>query len=349
MDLLPLILSAMVTSFATARLLVATAPQHGRFTMDLPDLRRKAHRQPAPRVGGIGIYLGLLVCAALLAATEAGAILNAILLAAAPALSAGLLEDLTRRVAVGHRLAATLASGLLWCAFSGVAIRSVHVPGVDALLAQPVLAIAFTSVCIAGMANAINIVDGQHGLASGTAVIQLGAFALLAGGQGDWALVAACGALIAALLGFWAVNFPWGRLFLGDGGAYFTGLSVACVGILLPARHPAVSPWATLLVCAYPVTEVAYSALRRGMSGRRATEADGEHLHSLVALRVVGPALQHMDATLQNATVSVLMWLLAALPALAALLFPNHTLLLMTFAAMFALLYHSIYQRLARR
>ena len=78
-----------------------------------------------------------------------------------------------------------------------------------------------------GVANAINIIDGFNGLAAGSLLIMFGAFAWVAHRLGD-DLVFALAMLYAALvLGFFVVNFPHGKIFLGDGGAYFAGFLLA--------------------------------------------------------------------------------------------------------------------------
>ena len=65
------------------------------------------------------------------------------------------------------------------------------------------------------------------------------------------------------MLGFFVVNFPHGKIFLGDGGAYFCGFLLAALGVLLPARNPEVSAWTAILICAYPVIETLASMRRK--------------------------------------------------------------------------------------
>jgi UDP-N-acetylmuramyl pentapeptide phosphotransferase/UDP-N-acetylglucosamine-1-phosphate transferase len=154
--------------------------------------------------------------------------------------------------------------------------------------------------------------------------------------------------LAAAVAGFWLVNFPWGKLFLGDGGAYFAGFALAWIAVLLPMRNPAVSPWASLLVCGYPVIEVLYSVARRWNLGQSPGQPDRRHLHSMVASRIVLRHLRGVDPTLQNSAVSVLMWVCAAFPALLGVTFYGHTSTLVLCAVCSLLLYHLLYRRVAR-
>ncbi len=336
--------AAAATSLTLAALLVATAQHHGRYSMDLPVGVQKVHLHPVPRIGGLSIYLALWV--ALLGVEDRAArdILSTILVAGAPALTAGLLEDLTKRISISARLAATASSGILACWLGATAIHQLDLPVIDSLLRITPVAVLFTAFAVAGVANAINIIDGFNGLASGTAVIALAAIGTIALLAGDNALFLSAMVLAGCITGFWLVNFPWGKLFLGDGGAYFAGFAVAWMAVLLPARNEAVSPWASLLACAYPIIEVLYSIARRRRQRVSPGHADRQHLHSLVAARIVQPRTGSLPPALQNSAVSVLMWLCAAVPALAAVVLRSNTPALISFALVAALLYHWLYR-----
>ena len=151
------------------------------------------------------------------------------------------------------------------------------------------------------------------------------------------------------MAGFWLVNFPWGRLFLGDGGAYFSGFTLAWLSVELFARNANVSPWASVLICAYPFVEVAYSILRRRLERRSPGEADRNHLHSLVAMHVVHPRLMHLHPNLRNAAVSVVMWVCAIVPVVPAIFFPGRPDILVPCLGGCFLAYHLLYRRLATR
>jgi UDP-N-acetylmuramyl pentapeptide phosphotransferase/UDP-N-acetylglucosamine-1-phosphate transferase len=316
--------------------------------MDLPVGVQKVHATPTPRVGGIAVYLALLIARTELRRPEVLDILDTVLVAGLPALVIGLLEDITKRAGVRLRLAATIVSGLLASWMGGVKLTHLDVPLLDSLLTAAPLAWVATAIAVGGVANAINMIDGFHGLASGVTTIALLAIAAVAASVGDSSLALTAVVLAAAVAGFWLVNFPWGKLFLGDGGAYFAGFALAWLAVLLPMRNPAVSPWASLLICGYPVIEALYSIARRCFSRRSPGQADGAHLHSLIASRFVRRRLRGVDPALQNPAVSVLMWICAAIPALLGVTFRASTLWLALGALACALLYHWLYRQVAR-
>jgi UDP-N-acetylmuramyl pentapeptide phosphotransferase/UDP-N-acetylglucosamine-1-phosphate transferase len=344
----PAIAAAVLTALGVSALVVLTQRHHGHLTMDSILGVQKFHVHPTPRVGGVGIYLGLLVAWLLAKDPVASQILQTIVLAGIPALAFGLLEDITQRVGVLPRLLATMASGVLAWWMSGVALNSLDIPLVDDALKLLPVAVVLTAFAVGGVANAINIIDGFHGLASGTVMIALLALAAIAAEAGDASLALACVLVAAAVAGFWLLNFPWGKIFLGDGGAYFAGFALAWLAVLLHMRNPGVSAWAGLLVCAYPVIEVIYSIVRRYRQRQSPGAPDSLHLHSLVQTQVIRKMLPHWPHNGRNAAVSPLMWGYAAMPASLAVVWYNDPawwLVLVLLACVGV--YHLIYKRLA--
>ena len=82
------------------------------------------------------------------------------------------------------------------------------------------------------------------------------------------------------------VNFPLGKIFLGDGGAYFAGFLLAGLGVLLPMRNPETSAWTAILICAYPVIETLASMRRKARrDGHSVGQPDRVHFHMLAHRR----------------------------------------------------------------
>jgi UDP-N-acetylmuramyl pentapeptide phosphotransferase/UDP-N-acetylglucosamine-1-phosphate transferase len=344
----PLAVAAtLIASYLLAQALVLSAHKHGHFTMDLPGAVQKFHSSPTPRVGGIAIYIAVAVAWLLVSGRAETKLLSTVLVAGMPALFIGLTEDVTKRVSVRTRLLLTMGSGGLAALWAGIGLTRVEVPPADVLLAYWPVAVLFTAFAVGGVANAINIIDGFHGLASGTVIISSLALSAIAMSLGDVPLATIALVLAAAVAGFWLVNFPWGKLFLGDGGAYFSGFALAWLSVELLARHPGVSPWASVLLCGYPTIEVLYSVMRRRRQHRSPGEADRGHLHSLVATQVVQPRLAALHPNLRNAAVSILMWGCATVPVLPAIFFPGRPDILLPALGLCVLGYHVLYRRLA--
>ena len=328
--------------------LVLTQRWHGRFSLDGAVGVQKMHTQPTPRVGGVAIALGLAVAYSL-AAPGVQAILGPTLLAGVPAFAAGLLEDIIKKVGVLPRLLATMLSGLLAWYLTGIAMQNTGVPPLDWLLTYLPLAVVFTAFAVGGVANAINIIDGFNGLAAGTVAILLGAMGVMSLQLGDAPLATVCFVVAAVALGFGAINWPLGKLFLGDGGAYLLGFLVGWLAVLLPMRHPEINAWATLLVCAYPVLEVAFSVRRRRKrEGHHPGQPDKAHLHHFIHRRLVPKLVASRGEVLRNGFTSPFCWLYAALPATWAVLFAQNTPMLMLGLALAVLVYGALYARLTQ-
>ncbi len=338
---------AASVALLVALLLVATQRWHGHLSLDSTEGVQKFHTLPTPRVGGVAILLGLLVGYALSGPGHRG-LLGPLLLAGTPAIVFGLTEDLTKQVSVRTRLLATMACGLLGWGLTGLSITDANLYGLDWVLSCTVMSVAFTAFAVGGVANAINIIDGFNGLAAGTVIIILAGFCLMASAQGDADLAGIALILVGAMLGFGVVNWPLGRIFLGDGGAYFVGFAVAWLAVLMLARHEEVSAWAPMLVCGYPVLEVFFSIARRRRRGLSPGTADRLHMHSLVRRRVVRALLPRASLLVRNSVTGALMWSAALVPTVIAVSWPTNTPVLMLGFGVCALLYAAVYTRLTQ-
>lgn len=346
-DLLSAFMAGSI-ALLVALLLVRTQHWHGHLSMDSDQGVQKFHTSPTPRVGGIAIAVGV-VAGYLFANAGSQTLLGPLILAGIPAFAFGLLEDVTKRVSVRTRLLATMGCGVLGWAMTGYSITSADLPGLDWLLGFTLFSVLFTAFAVGGIANAINIIDGFNGLSSGAALIALAALGTIAGLEGDAPLVTLCAILAAAVAGFWLVNFPWGKLFLGDGGAYFVGFALAWVAVLLLMRNPRVSAWTALLACGYPVIEVLYSMWRRWRNKHSPGAPDCRHLHSLIKTQLILPFLPGWNPQLRNAAVSPVIWLYAALPASLAVWLEGASRPVLA-SAFFGcvIVYHLAYRQLAK-
>lgn len=343
--------AALLCAFSVSLALVLTKKHHGHLTLDSTIGVQKFHAEPTPRVGGIGIYLGVVLAWVVVRDKGVRDILGVILVAGFVPLVCGLAEDLTKRVGVLPRLVATMLGGIVAWLITGVALDRLDVYGLDWLMTITPIAVLFTAFAVGGVANAINIIDGFHGLASGTTIIALMALGSIAVQADDPQLAIACFMVAAAIGGFWLVNYPWGKLFMGDGGAYFSGFALAWLAVLLPVRNPEVSVWAALLVCAYPVIEVIYSIGRRYAKRISPGAPDSGHLHSLIKVKLIRPRLSAagVDKSVRNAAVSPIMWTFSAVPAMAATAVFDRPVLLALGIGACAVLYHSFHRYLAAK
>ncbi|MCS7274314.1 MAG: undecaprenyl/decaprenyl-phosphate alpha-N-acetylglucosaminyl 1-phosphate transferase [Candidatus Bipolaricaulota bacterium] len=225
------------------------------------------------------------------------------------ALTTGLLDDRfglsPRQKLLGQSLAALVALFVAhW------EIRSLSVLGLEIALGW--LSLPFTLFWIVGAINALNLIDGLDGLATGVALIVCLALAMATGQEHTQALL---WGFAGALLGFLVFNFCPARVFLGDGGAHFLGywLAILSVGATQPqlAAPPERLPLVVaVLMLGLPIADTAWAILRRLVARRPVFQADRGHMHHRLLARGWG----------ERRTVIVLYLLTAGFCALALVL-----------------------------
>src|SRR6266571_3532155 len=354
-SLLILLLSGLASAL-TGHLIVRSDALHARWSHDLAEAGpQKFHTEPTPRIGGFGLMIGLFVSAAVLLATEQGASreqVGYLLLASLPAFLGGITEDVTKNVSALARLALTLVAAALGAWLLGAVIPRLDIPGFDVLLRWAPFAIAFTIFAVGGVANAINIIDGYNGLAGGHAVIVLAAMAWVSALVGDAFLFTSALAMIGALLGFLAWNYPKGRIFLGDGGAYLLGFWLAELSVLLVVRHPEVSPWFPMLLLVYPIFETLFSMYRRKfIQGQSPGQPDRMHMHQVIYMRLTRTRTDASDpasSTRLNSRVAPFGWMMTLCCAVPALFFWNETRWLVTTSLIFCAGYVLLYRQMLK-
>jgi UDP-N-acetylmuramyl pentapeptide phosphotransferase/UDP-N-acetylglucosamine-1-phosphate transferase len=346
---------AFVVSLLITLLVVRYAHLHAHLSGD-GDLTgvQKFHARAVPRIGGVGILLGLAAAAAALSVQYPHISASILLLAACglPAFLSGLVEDLTKRVSPAMRLVCTMAAALLAYFAVGAAVTRISVPLFDLALAIPAVACIVTVLAVAALANAVNIIDGFNGLAGMVSFMMFASMAYVAFEVSDPIVLSGSLIMMGAILGFFIWNFPAGLIFLGDGGAYFIGFMLGELAILLVLRHRGVSPWYPVLLFIYPIFETCFSIYRKKfVRGMSPGIPDGVHLHMLVYKRLmrwaVGAKTAH-ELTRRNSFTSPYLWLLCLIAVIPATLFWRHTVHLFVFVVVFALTYIWLYLSIVR-
>lgn len=347
--------AVFLASALTCLALLLTKKLHGRHSMD-HDLAsiQKLHVSPVPRIGGVALMAGLVFGAFIVDSQrgEASAAMTGLLVASLPVFAAGLIEDLTKRVSVRTRLIASFIAAALAAWLVDAQLTRLDMgPAIDPIMQLGWVSLLVTCFIVGGITHSVNIIDGLNGLASGSVVIMLGGVALLAWQANDMVVMQLCLAGMAACGGFMLFNFPAGRIFLGDGGAYLGGFWLAECAVLLLVRNPSASGWAALLACLYPVWETVFSMYRRRvMRGTAVGRPDRVHLHQLVFRRLicirVGPS---RAAAVKHALAVPVLWLLVLLCQVFSQLGERHAGWVWVGVPMFLMGYHGLYSALLIR
>lgn len=328
--------------------------QHVSGDHDITSIQ-KFHSFVVPRIGGIGIFIGVFIALIIrwIYTAEIGIFGLLLMCSALPAFIIGLTEDVTKKISITFRLGAVVVAAMLAGYFLNAWLINLQIPFLDAWLSEyQWLSIIITCFAVTGVANAFNIIDGYNGLSGMVGVIVLGAIVYVAFQVGDRPIMIAALAMIGGILGFLVWNYPRGLIFLGDGGAYFIGFWVAELSVLLTVRNAEVSAWFPLLVCLYPIFETIFSMYRRMVLRKsHPGNPDSSHLHHLIYKRVVRWAVGSRlptDELIRNSLTAPYLWGMCLLTVIPAVMFWRDTGLLQLFSAFFILCYLMLYRMLVK-
>jgi UDP-GlcNAc:undecaprenyl-phosphate GlcNAc-1-phosphate transferase len=260
--------------------------------VDHPDTERKFHMRPIPRIGGIPIvlsYAGALGLMFVLAPQHARITIQhqTLLLSLLPATTiifvVGLVDDIVglrpRQKLAGQFAAALLAVGL------GVRISTLH-----GLPASAWITIPFSVIWLVGCSNAVNLIDGLDGLASGVGLFATLATLVAALITGNMGLAIATVPLAGALLAFLRYNFSPASIFLGDCGSLTIGFMLGCFGLIWSQNKGTLVGMALpLMALALPLLDVLLSIGRRKLRSVPIFKGDRGHIHHMVLARGFQP------------------------------------------------------------
>ena len=325
-----------------------------RLNLHRPIRKRDQHSDPIPRIGGVAIFIGLLVGFGLAGTLgwfeivfDDMSTIWAIIGSAAIITVVGLLDDLVDMDWTLKLAGQILAAGLL--AWQGVQIVSLPIGGL--VVGSYVFSLIITVLVLLVVMNAVNFIDGLDGLAAGVIGIGTGTFFLyvylLAQQTSPTNYFNTAGLLsvivLGACIGFLPLNWRPAKIFMGDSGAMLLGLLMATSAILvtgqidpatvtrndlLPALFPLILPVAILVL---PLLDLLLSVIRRISQGKSPFQADSGHLHH----RLQDLGHSHSSAVLifylWTAVISATGLLFFFWPATQVLLFGGFGLLLALF------------------
>jgi len=275
---------------------------------DLPDDDRKLHDSPTPSLGGVAIFLGVLVSLTISERVWKGAPEFSNYVASMAILFFLGLKDDILTISAWKKLLGQLIVGFILIFKAKLLIASMHgFLGVQALPTE--FSFLLTLFTIVVIVNGFNLIDGVDGLAASVAIIIASAFGFyfIVDGQLPYAILAF--SLVAALLAFLIFNFQPAKIFMGDSGSMLIGLIIAILSI----RFIITSPFsATYPISASPALGFGFMALPlldclrvffiRMTHGRSPFSPDRNHIHHLLLDR----GFSHKGVTLFSIFISIL-------------------------------------------
>jgi UDP-GlcNAc:undecaprenyl-phosphate GlcNAc-1-phosphate transferase len=247
---------------------------------------RHIHTRPIPRMGGVAIFLTFIsIFSGYLLLAHYGLVqrpvntdIIKILMPGAALFVVGLLDDL-RELGAKTKLLIQIGGGAT-LHLSGLHLVSVHWDATGPLV-NSAICFLITVFWVVLICNAVNLIDGLDGLASGSALFSMVTIFTVALVVGRPGVAMATTILAGAMLGFLIFNFNPASIFLGDSGSLFVGFLLS--GLVLAEAHTGQRLMDSILMplisFALPLAEVVLSVLRRFLSGHALFGADREHIH----------------------------------------------------------------------
>jgi UDP-GlcNAc:undecaprenyl-phosphate GlcNAc-1-phosphate transferase len=252
--------------------------------LDIPDDGRRRHAAPTPRVGGVAVFISVVLVSSLLvgweqmsSGAEPAPLWLALLIGAAIVFVTGLVDDIRGVVPVlkliGHATAAFVVIA------AGFRVDSIAISG-PYTFSLGFASIPITVLWIVGVTNAFNLIDGVDGLAATFSLIGLLAVIIV-----EWMIQPAPSlivttAAVGAMLAFLRYNRHPAKVFLGDSGSttlgYFLSVQLVTSATDLRGVTYVLVP---VFALAYPLTDTAIAIARRWLRGHPFSRADGRHIH----------------------------------------------------------------------
>lgn len=250
--------------------------------LDKPDAR-KVHKNPIPRIGGLGIYLAFMAAmAAVLLMVEVDAEvrqeITGLMVGGSLVVALGLVDDYTNLPAKVKLLGQIVAACVLVLGFD-VRIDFITDPFGDYLFLE-FLAVPATIFWIVGLTNTVNLIDGLDGLAAGVSSIAAATIFLVALQQGFILVAVLTAALAGAAFGFLYYNFNPARIFMGDTGSMFLGFMLAGISVIGAVKSAAtIALIVPILALGLPIMDTTFAIVRRYRGGVPIFKPDKGHLH----------------------------------------------------------------------
>jgi UDP-GlcNAc:undecaprenyl-phosphate GlcNAc-1-phosphate transferase len=254
--------------------------------IDSTDAPRRIHTIPTPRLGGLAIVLGFFVPATGLLFWDNDItrglqgdvpLIFALFGGGVVIVGLGMYDDIKGSNA-WQKLAVQVSIGISMYAL-GIRIDQVSIP-----FGEPFelgwLALPATIVWFVAIINAVNLIDGLDGLASGVAFVALAITFIIAADRHAILLAALLAAMAGGVLGFMPYNFNPARIFMGDTGSMFLGFALALTTLKANQKSStAVTILVPIVVLAFPLTDTALAIIRRVLRGDNPLSGDREHIH----------------------------------------------------------------------
>ena len=248
--------------------------------LDIPD-KRKIHKKPIPRLGGLAIVSGFLLGYMLFG--EPSVLMNSILIGSFIIVITGMVDDI-KPISAKVKFLLQLIAVLVVVLYGNINISKLTVFGY--LIDFKWLTIPFTILFLLTCINCMNLIDGMDGLSSGISAIYFLAIGIISFAMGRFGIYYVISLiLLGCTLGFLIHNFNPADIFLGDSGSMFLGYMVGVVALLGYKSVVLTSIVIPFLILIIPLLDVMFAIVRRKLKGESIATPEASHIHHQILRR----------------------------------------------------------------
>ncbi len=244
--------------------------------LDIPN-ERKVHTKPMPRMGGLAIFGAFLLGYVLFG--EVSTEMISILTGAFLLILIGSFDDI-KPIDAKYKLLFQIIAASLVVFYGNIYFDEISILGIHWIPPQLVCQL-FSVVFVLAITNAMNLIDGLDGLASGISsiyFITIGIIAFILN-QTNGLDVTLAFIMLGSTLGFLVHNFPPAKIFMGDSGSLFLGFMISVISLLGFKATTITTLVVPLLILAIPIFDTTFAILRRIINKKGLANADKEHFH----------------------------------------------------------------------
>lgn len=236
-------------------------------------------RENIPRLGGAFIYLSIFLFYFINYSFD---FVSLMLISYLLIFIVSFAEDLYFNVKPLLRLCSIFVCALIFLYFSNINLTLINIPFKYLFNDNFLLFLFFYAICISALTNGMNIIDGTNGLTVISFSFSIFFLLLLAIEFNNFTFLNFYLLLLISSIIFILFNFPLGKIFLGDCGAYFFGYTLSIVVIIFYIQNNHLSSYGAILLIFYPIMEVLFSYLRKLILRTSPFQPDGKHLHLMI-------------------------------------------------------------------
>lgn len=251
--------------------------------IDVPD-KRKVHKKPMPRLGGLGIYAGFLLGYMIFG--EHTTMMNSILIGSFILIVTGIIDDI-KPLKAKYKLIGQIIASLIVVFYGGILLKDISFFGINMSFTWSGYPI--TILFILGCINCLNLIDGLDGLAGGISSIfflTIGIIAVIQGRTGLTVVITFI--MLGSTLGFLVHNFNPAKIFMGDSGSMFLGFIIAVITLLGFKSIITSSIIIPLCILIVPILDTTCAIIRRKLKGESISTPDKSHFHHQLLRRNFG-------------------------------------------------------------